>query len=182
MSATLTAEQMALLNMPGIISRPLGFGTHDPGLAELNRGAFDNAQTYEHPPLRPTVLQMTAKDAEELAQLFPLAAVPYRPTGRWIIVQDRLPRAKTKSGIILSDITRDEDMLRMNISRVAAIGPRAFTDPITGEALPPEFAVGDYVRTPRFTQDRPIEGQIPWRPLLPEGISAVIVDIDAILR
>lgn len=144
--------------------------------------AFDAAQTYEHPPIQPTVLQMTAKDADDLAQLFPLAAVPYRPTGRFVVIQDRLPRAKTKSGIILSDVSRDEDMLRMNIGRVAAIGPRAFTDPITGEALPPEFAVGDYVRVPRYTQDRPQEGRIAWRMLLPENISAVIVDIDAILR
>ncbi len=144
--------------------------------------AFDGAQTYEHPPIQPTVLEMTAKDAEELAQLFPLAAVPYRPTGRFVVIQDRLPRTKTRGGLITSDITRDEDMLRMNIGRVAAIGPRAFTDPITGEALPPEFAVGDYVRVPRYTQDRPQEGRIAWRMLLPENISAVIVDIDAILR
>jgi co-chaperonin GroES (HSP10) len=99
-------------------------------------------------------------------------------------VQDRLPKAKTKGGILLTGISQDEDQLRMNIGRVAAIGPRAFTDEY-GNEVEPDFAVGDYVRVPRYTQDRPVEGKeqkVAWRMLLPENISAVIVHIDAILR
>lgn len=145
------------------------------------RPAPDNAQTYEPPPMAPAVIAMTPEQAAEVRELFPDAPTPYRPIGRFVTVQDRLPRVKTKRGIILTDMSRDEDQLRMNIGRIAAIGPRAFTDEF-GNATEPEFAVGDYVRVPRYTGDRPVEGQIPWRNLLPENISAVIVDVDAILR
>ena len=167
----LSAEEIARLGITGFEREQ-----------EWIEAAPDNAQTYEPPPVQPTVLKMTPEQAAELAELFPAVPVPYRPTGRYVTIQDRLPRTKTKGGLILSDVSKDEDMLRMNIGRVAAIGPRAFTDPITGEAMPPEFAVGDYVRVPRYTKDRPIEANVVWRNILPENISAVIVDVTAILR
>lgn len=162
MDDRLSPAEMAFLNLPF---------TGD--------AAPDNAQTYEDP--RPTVIDMTPAQAAEVADLFPETPVPYRPLGRFVVVQDRLPRQKTRSGIILSDVSRDEDMLKMNIGRVAAIGPRAFTDEY-GNPVEPEFAVGDFVRVPRYTQDRPVEGKVAWRMVLPENIAAVIVHVDAILR
>jgi co-chaperonin GroES (HSP10) len=132
----------------------------------------------------PEYLDLTPAQELELTELFPDVEPPYRPMHAWIVIQERLPRAKTKGGLILSAETQDRDRMDMNIGRIAAVGPLAFWSPALNREVPDEAKVqlGEFVRIPKFSADRPEENKVVWQMIELPKISAVITDVRAILR
>lgn len=132
----------------------------------------------------PGYLKLTPAQERELAELFPDVEPPFRPMHNFITIQERLPRTRTKSGLILSEATQDRDRIDMNIGRVAAIGPLAFYSTLTLDFVQDNARVqlGEFVRIPKFGNDRPEESKIVWRQVPLDQISAVITSAEAILR
>lgn len=135
---------------------------------------------------------LTPEQRVQLDDRFPAVTVPYEPMWDQVCVQECLPVGKTKGGIILTEVTRDHDQLLMNVGKVVGIGPHAFRDDMTGEALTPMFAVGDYVLLPTFNATRPksaqevdVNGQKRrpvFRHLMARHVLSRVVDISELLR
>jgi co-chaperonin GroES (HSP10) len=87
---------------------------------------------------------------EALLEAFPAIACPVKPLGNRVVVQIRLPKTKTKSGLHIT--SNDVENLYRNeqTAKVVAIGSGAFIFPTTGQPWPSGdwFKVGDYVRAP----------------------------------
>jgi co-chaperonin GroES (HSP10) len=132
----------------------------------------------------PDYLTMTAAERAELDELFPEVDLPFRPLHGNLTVQERGARKQTKGGVILSEVSQDQDRIDMNIGRVVAIGPMTFYSRDLQRDLPEEarIAIGEFVRIPKFSADRPQEGQVVWRNIEFYQITAVLTDIKAILR
>lgn len=102
-----------------------------------------------------------AYDSEEEA--FPKINALIHPSGSRVIVQMRVPKKKTASGLWLDPSTRDTEYWTTQVGKVVAVGPVAFCDRKTLEPWP-EGAwcqPGDYVRVPRYGGDKwtvPAEG------------------------
>lgn len=93
---------------------------------------------------------------QTLEEAFPKADPGVAPFGGRVLLQIRSPKSKTKSGIILTDDTKDTILWNTGVAKVIACGPLAFKDKATGEdwtegawAKP-----GDYVKVPKYGGDR----------------------------
>jgi len=89
--------------------------------------------------------------ADRLTEAFPELPQLTRPFGNRIVVQMRLPRTQTKSGIQLVADSVENLYRNEQTAKVVSIGSGAFHFPTSGEAWTDKgysFKVGDYVRVP----------------------------------
>jgi co-chaperonin GroES (HSP10) len=93
---------------------------------------------------------------DELAEAFPDVEPGFEPFGSRVIVQLRSPKTKSKGGIILTHDVQETEMWNTQIGKVRAFGPLAFMNRSTQELWPEGkwCEVGDYVRIPKFNQDK----------------------------
>lgn len=94
-------------------------------------------------------------DIPELKEAFPDIDPGFVPFGSRLIVQLRSP--KTKYGkVILADETQETELWNTQIGKVRAIGVGAFKNRENLQPWPEGdwCKVGDYVRIPKFNQDR----------------------------
>lgn len=93
---------------------------------------------------------------EELEDAFPNVDSGFEPFGSRVIVQLRSPKNKSKGGIILTSDVQETEMWNTQIGKVRALGPLAFKARDTIKTWPEgEWCkVGDYVRIPKFNQDK----------------------------
>ena len=107
---------------------------------------------------RPQGLQLRRDETytdEEIEAAFPDVDPGFEPFGSRVIVQLRTPKEKSGS-IIFSSETIETEMWNTQIGKIRALGPVAFCNRETLN-LWPERAwcqVGDYVRIPKFNQDK----------------------------
>lgn len=93
---------------------------------------------------------------QTLEEAFPIVDLPVQPLGNRVTVQIRTPKKKTKSGLILTDDTRETQLWNEQTGKVVAIGPLAFKNQTTLEDWPEGrwFEVGDFVRVPLYGADK----------------------------
>lgn len=92
---------------------------------------------------------------QDLKDAFPEVDPGFEPFGSRVIVQIRSP--KERSNLIhLIDETKEAELWNTQIAKVRAIGPVAFKNRSTLETWPEGkwFEVGDFVRIPKFNQDK----------------------------
>lgn len=103
----------------------------------------------------------------EIAQRFPEVECPFEPCGPYVTVQDMLSIEKTKSGIVLPDVSQDMAAYRQSIARVIRVGPTAGFDDVIGDLVPnwPWFAPGNFVKISQYstTRSRGGKGKVVWR-------------------
>ncbi len=94
--------------------------------------------------------------ASELEYAFPEVVPGVRPLGTRVLVQLRLVRKKTDSGIVLVDDTREFNRSITQLAKVVRLGPIAYCNRSTGERWPEGVWVkeGDLVRVPKHGGDR----------------------------
>lgn len=87
--------------------------------------------------------------ADALAEKFPDVDCGMKPLGNRVLVQIRMPKTKTASGLYLTDDTTEDQYRNEQTAKVIKIGGGAFHF-TNGEPWPggDEFKVGDYVRVP----------------------------------
>lgn len=87
---------------------------------------------------------------------FPAVDCGHTPMGRFVIVQIRSPKSRTAGGFILSEMDKETEYANTQVARVVAIGPAAFKNDRSGDEWPegPWYAVGDFVRAPKYGGDR----------------------------
>lgn len=92
----------------------------------------------------------------EITAAFPDVDPGFLPFGTRVIVQLRSAKTKSAGGIILTDETIDTEKWNTQIAKVRAIGPVAFKNRDTNEPWPEGdwCVVGDYVRIPKYNQDK----------------------------
>lgn len=129
-------------------------------------------------------LHMTAEQAGRIGEYFADVECPYRPSGAFVLVQERTTPKKTKTGIYMPDSTRDLDKTVQSVGKIVAFGPTAHLDDLTGEALPgwPWWPVGAFVLLPRHTSTRYEVGAAVFRLVQVREIFAEITDADQVLR
>jgi co-chaperonin GroES (HSP10) len=91
-----------------------------------------------------------------LDEAFPAIDPGVAPLGSRVLVQIRLPRRKTRSGLILTDETLEADADQMQTAKVLSCGPLAFSNRDTGKQWVEGAWVqpGDFVRIPKYAGDR----------------------------
>lgn len=102
-------------------------------------------------------LQPTESFTEaEIALAFPDIDPGFIPFGSRLIVQLRSAKTKSKGGIILTSDTQETEKWNTQIAKVRKIGPVAFHNRSTLEPWPEGMwcKEGDYVRVPKYLQDR----------------------------
>lgn len=117
---------------------------------------------------------------EELKQAFPDIDPGFAPLGSRLVVQLRSPKTKSKGGIILTNDSVETEMWNTQVAKVRAIGPVAFNNRDKMEIWPEgEWCkVGDYVRVPKYLQDR-------WFVELAQGefvLFMIINDLDLLAK
>lgn len=114
-------------------------------------------------------LDVSDKSIEEM---FPHIDPEFNPFGHRVVVQIRRVVAKTKSGIILSTGTKEEDAYNGQVAKLISVGPLAFKKRTTGEEWPEGIwaKVGDFVKVPRWGGDR-------WTVDLHDGLEPVMLAI-----
>jgi len=98
----------------------------------------------------------TTYTQEEIDFAFPNVDPGFEPFGSRVIVQLRAAKTVSKGGIILTGDTIEAEKWNTQIAKVRAIGPLAFKNRDKAEQWP-EGAwcqVGDYVRVPKYNQDK----------------------------
>lgn len=98
----------------------------------------------------------TSYTEEELTEAFPDVDPGFEPFGTRLVVQIRSAKEKTKSGIILVNETTEAEKWNTQVAKVVKIGPVAFSNRDTLVPWPEKSwcAIGDYVRVPKYLQDR----------------------------
>lgn len=93
---------------------------------------------------------------KEISEAFPDVDPGFEPFGSRVIVQLRSVKEKTKSGIILTSESQDIEKWNTQIAKVRALGPLAFKNRESIKTWPEgEWCkVGDYVRIPKYNQDK----------------------------
>lgn len=92
-----------------------------------------------------------------LAEAFPENTDPgFTPFGTRVVVQLRRVKNTTKSGIILTQSTKDSEAWNTQVARLVKVGPLAFKKRDSGEDWPEGVWAkpGDFVRVPRWGGDR----------------------------
>lgn len=94
--------------------------------------------------------------ASELDTAFPDVECGIRPLGPRVLVQLRLVKKRTASGIHIVQETRDYNQQIAQFGKVRALGPLAFKDRSTAKDWPEGAwcALGDIVRCPKYGGDR----------------------------
>ena len=87
---------------------------------------------------------------------FPVVDAGAEPLGGRILVQIRLARAVTESGIILTQDGRRTEQDNTQVAIVRAMGPLAYRDRDTRESWPEGNWTnpGEYIRIPKYGGDR----------------------------
>jgi co-chaperonin GroES (HSP10) len=87
---------------------------------------------------------------EELNIAFPQVDCPLKPLGNRVLVQMRLPKSKTKSGLLLTSDTKDDSYRNEQTAKVIDLGESAFHFAKDGQPWPKGawFGAGDFVRVP----------------------------------
>jgi len=116
--------------------------------------------------------------SEALIEAFPHAEPGIVPFGSRVLVQIRSPKAKTASGIILDNGSRDTEKWNTQVARVVSVGALAFKNRNSMDSWPEGSwcKPGDYVRVAKYGGDR-------WEVALETGESALFVifnDLDII--
>lgn len=109
---------------------------------------------------------------DTLKGAFPEVVCPLKPFGNRILVQIRLPKSKTKSGLIVTSDTTDHLYRNEQTAKVISIGASSFKFLTTGEDWPSGewFKEGDYVRVPLHGGDN------HWVPFeLPDGKTELVL-------
>lgn len=93
---------------------------------------------------------------EELDKAFPSLDPGFKPFGSRIIVQLRSPKLYSTGGIKFADETIENEMWNTQIGKVREIGCLAFKnrDKMTDWPEGAWAKVGDFVRVPKFNQDK----------------------------
>lgn len=96
--------------------------------------------------------------------------------GDRLVVRPYIREEKTKGGIIIADITRDEDQYHSQICQVLSVGPTAYTDKQYCGGV--SWAdVGDWVVVPRTAGCRVVfRGEESLRIIAEDEIVAVVSD------
>ena len=91
-----------------------------------------------------------------LQDAFPEVSPGIRPFGTRVLVQLRLVKQQTKSGIILVEDTRQFNKANTQLAKVIDMGPLAFCNRDTGNPWNEGMwaKVGDLVRIPQYGGDR----------------------------
>lgn len=94
--------------------------------------------------------------ASTLEEAFPAVKSGFTPFGEKVLIQLRVVRKKTSSGIILAEDTRSFNRDKTTLGKVIANGPLAFRNRSTGDLWPEGVwaSPGDFVRAPRYGGDR----------------------------
>ncbi len=94
--------------------------------------------------------------ASDLAESFPKVPCGIKPLGPLILVQLRMTKKQTASGIVLARSTREFNDSIAQFAKVLALGPLAYRNRATGETWPEGAWVrpGDIVRVPKYGGDR----------------------------
>ena len=95
---------------------------------------------------------------ESLLEAFPeldMFQLGIRPLGAYLLVQMRLPKSKTASGIVLPGDVKEFDLYQNVLGKVIAVGPVAFKDRNTLEVWKEGewVRVGDFVYVPKYTHN-----------------------------
>lgn len=94
--------------------------------------------------------------ASDIESAFPKVDPGIRPLGPGVLVQLRLVRERTKSGLFIAPATREFNESIGQFAKIVAVGPIAFCNRNTGEPWPEGVwaKVGDIVRVPKYGGDR----------------------------
>jgi co-chaperonin GroES (HSP10) len=98
-----------------------------------------------------------ASNEAEMAWAFPSVDPGAKPLGGRILVQlRRTKKARTASGIILVEETKETEKWQNMVAKVIEIGPLAFKHRDTMASWPEGSwcAVGEYIRVPKWGGDR----------------------------
>lgn len=89
-------------------------------------------------------------------EAFPAVDPGVQPFGSRVLCQVRVPKSKTKGGIILTSDARETEHYNTQVAKVVAVGPLAFRNRNTMEQWPEGSwcAPGEFIRTPRYGGDR----------------------------
>lgn len=93
--------------------------------------------------------KLEIKDAA-LEEAFPAVKCPVKPLGNRVLVQIRLPKTQTKSGLLLTSDSVDHLYRNEQTAMVISIGAGCFHFPSTGQEWPSGkwFEEGSFVRVP----------------------------------
>lgn len=93
---------------------------------------------------------------EEITTAFPDIDPGFEPFGSRVIVQLRSPKVKSKGGILFVAETTETELWNTQIAKIRAIGPVAFKNRDSLADWPEKSwcSVGDYVRIPKYNQDK----------------------------
>lgn len=99
---------------------------------------------------------MTTTYEDAMAEAFPAMDPGVQPFGSRVLVQIRTPKAKTASGIILHNDSRDTEKWNTQVAKVIGLGPLAFKNRNTQESWPEGAwcTAGEFVRVPKYGGDR----------------------------
>jgi co-chaperonin GroES (HSP10) len=105
-----------------------------------------------------------------------------QPTGWKILIQKKKPKEKTAGGIILSDISKDNESYLSICAQVIRIGSLCWHDRETGKPWQggPWCKEGDWVIVPKFTALRLEIKEEEYRFINDDEIIAVVEDPTAI--
>lgn len=124
---------------------------------------------------------------DELAAAFPDVDPGFQPLGSRVIVQLRTPKEMSKL-IILTDEARDTELWNTQIAKVRAVGPVAFKNRNNLETWPEGewFDVGDYVRIPKWNQDKwivEVEGKNALGGIIKQPVLFMLInDLDILAK
>lgn len=107
------------------------------------------------------VLKIESTDSKnytetEIAEAFPDVDPGVLPFGSRLVVQIRSVKNKTKGGIILTADSQETEKWNTQVAKVRRLSPLSFRNRETLELWPEGAwcAEGDYVRVPKYLQDR----------------------------
>ena len=97
--------------------------------------------------MKPKALKI---EDNELDIAFPVVNCPVTPLGNRVLVQIRLPKTKTKSGLLITSESSDHLYRNEQTAKVVKVGNGCFTFPSTGLQWPSGawFEEGAFVRVP----------------------------------
>lgn len=89
-------------------------------------------------------------EVDEVAEAFPEFAFPFVPRSNRVVVQIRMPRITTRSGLVLTADSAENLYRNEQLGKIIALGASVGKSPTTGEAWPnfESLEVGDFVRVP----------------------------------
>lgn len=107
-----------------------------------------------------------SNSGQTMEEAFPVVDPGSVPLGNRVMVQIRRTAAKTRSGIVLVEETKETVKWNGQVARVHNLGPIAFKNRENAEPWPEGMwaEVGDFVRVPRWGGDRievPVKGGDP---------------------